>query len=155
MKTEKHHRHHKHCFLHEHLHLAGAGTLQAGSYSYPFTFRLPNGIPASFRYLFVSLILFSLFNSIKHREKTSVGGNRVQGKVKYSLLARVDAHHSKDLKQHVPFTVGTRIAGKSFRLTTAYIQLTMYFLSPCTTCSIAKSKVLHVQQRESRPQSSS
>jgi len=91
MKTEKHHRHHKHCFLHEHIHLAGAGTLQSGSYSYPFTYKLPNNIPASFR------------------EKTSVGGNRVAGKVKYSVSAVIDAHHHKDLKTHVPFTVGTRI----------------------------------------------
>jgi len=85
------HRHHKHCFLHEKMQLAGSGTLQSGSWSYPFTYRLPNSIPASFS------------------EETSVGGNKVVGRIKYRVFAEVDTHHSKDLKTHVPVIIGRKI----------------------------------------------
>jgi len=93
VKTETIHRHHKHCFIHEKIQLAGSGTLQSGSWSYPFTYRLPSGIPASFK------------------EETTVGGHKVVGKIKYRAKAEVDAHHSKDLKTHVPVIIGRRISG--------------------------------------------
>jgi len=91
VETHYHKRAHKHCVLDDKLVLAGTGTLQPGQWTYPFTYRLPHHLPASFY------------------EKFTANGRPAKAKVAYELSAEVDVHHHHDLKNHLHLSVGQKV----------------------------------------------